>query len=94
MSAAPEPEQDSPLAAMISAVADGQMLTALDKAQLRLAMVNEALGRGLTWAQVGAVYGKSGREMKREVRRLEATVSRLRRTELPITDSEIGRAHV
>ena len=79
------PEQDSPLAAMISAVADGHLLTALDKAQLRLAMVGEALGRGLTWAQVGAVYGKSGREMKREVHRLEVKIRRLRRMELPVT---------
>ena len=71
-----EAEQDSPLAAMISTVREGQLVTSLDKAILRLQMVQQAQDRGLTWAQIGSVYGMTGREMKREVHKLTARVQR------------------
>jgi hypothetical protein len=61
---------------MISSVADGQPVTALDKAVLRLKLVRQAQDRGLSWAALGAVYGKSGREMKRDVHKLTARVRR------------------
>ena len=70
------PEQDSPLAAMISTVAEGQPVTALDKALLRLQLVKQAKDRGLTWTQIGSLYGKSGKEMKREVHTLSKRVQR------------------
>ena len=76
MSSPAPPERDSSLAALISAVAEGKPLTALEKKQLRLKMVNEARQRGLTWADIGMVYGASGREMKRQARKLEEHVRR------------------
>ena len=69
-------DQDSSLAAMISTVADGQDGAALDKAALRLHLVDEALARGLSWATLGSLYGVSGRELKREIHKLRAKVRR------------------
>jgi hypothetical protein len=69
-----EAEQDFSLAAMIGTVAEGQQATSLDKAVLRLQLVRQAQDRGLSWAQIGSVYGLSGREMKREVHHLARRV--------------------
>jgi len=69
-------EQDDSLAAMIGGVADGRPATDLDKAVLRLRMVKEAKDRGLSWAAIGSVYGLPGREMKRDVHRLDERVQR------------------
>ena len=69
-------EQDSSLAALISTVAEGKPLTALEKARLRLGMVDQARETGLSWAAIGSVYGMSGREMKREARKLRERVRR------------------
>ena len=67
-------DQDSSLAARISTVADGQPSTALDKAVLRLTLIDEALTRGLTWAQLGTLYGMTGPELKRTIHKLRAKV--------------------
>lgn len=69
-------EQDSSLAAMIGTVADGKPATALDKAMLRLKLVKQAKDRGLSWAQIGSLYGVTGREMKRDVHALDRRVQR------------------
>ena len=61
------PEQDSPLAAMVSAVADGKPVTALDVAKARVEAVDQALKTGVSWAAIGAVYGISGREAKKKI---------------------------
>ena len=59
-------EQDSPLAALVSTLADGKPLDALGKARLRVLMVDQAVERGVTWAVIARVYGypsgKSGEE--------------------------------
>jgi hypothetical protein len=69
-------EQDGSLAALIGALADGQPVTRLDKDLLRLKLVHQAKDRGLTWAQIGSVYGLSGREMKRDIHALDRRVQR------------------
>ena len=69
--------EDSPLAAMISVVADGQPLTALDQARMRVLMVDQALERGITWAMIARVYGyPSGRQAKKAVHGLREQVQR------------------
>ena len=68
-------EQDAALAAMIGAVADGQPVTALDKAMIRLKVITQAKER-LSWAAIGSVYGLSGKEMKREAHNLRVRVQR------------------
>ena len=69
-------EQDSSLAALIGTVAGGQPVTPLDKAMLRLKLVHQAKGRGLSWAQIGSLYGVTGREMKRDIHALDRRVQR------------------
>ena len=66
-------DQDSSLAARISTIADGQA-SAPDLTVLRLQLIDEALDRGLTWAQLGTLYGMTGRELKREIHKLRAKV--------------------
>ena len=75
MTPAPE-EQDGSLAALIGAIADGQPATALDKDLLRLKLVRQAKDRGLTWAQIGTLYGVTGKEMKRDIHALDRRVQR------------------
>ena len=72
-------EQDSPLAAMISAIADGKPVTALDVARARVEAVDTALKAGASWAAIGAVYGLSGREEKKKVHGLREQVKRAER---------------
>lgn len=69
-------EQDSSLAATIGTVADGQVATALDRDMLRLKLVMQAKDRGLSWAVIGALYGVTGKEMKRDVHALDRRVQR------------------
>ena len=69
-------EQDSGLAALIGAVADGNPVTPLGAGMLRLRLVKQAKDRGLSWAQIGALYGVPGKEMKRDVRALGRRVQR------------------
>ena len=67
------PDQDSSLAARISTVADGHA-NPLDKAVLRLNLIDEALTRGASWAQLGTLYGMTGPELKRNIHKLRAKV--------------------
>ena len=69
-------EQDSSLADLIGAVADGNPVTALDRDMLRLKLVTQAKDRGLTWTQIGTLYGATGKEMKRDVHALDRRVQR------------------
>ena len=69
-------EQDSALAAMISTLADGKPVTVLAVAALRLRLIDEAIGRGTSWATLGRLYGTSGRQLKRDVHKLRAQVRR------------------
>jgi len=72
---APE-EQDGSLAALIGAIADGQPATPLDKDLLRLKLVHQAKDRGLSWAQIGTLYGLTGKAMKRDIHALGRRVQR------------------
>ena len=69
-------EQDSSLADLIGAVADGNPVTPLGAGMLRLRLVKQAKDRGLSWAVIGALYGVSGKEMKRDMRALDRRVQR------------------
>jgi len=69
-------EQDSSLADLIGAVADGNPVTPLDADMLRLRLVKQAKDRGLSWAVIGALYGVPGKEMKRDIRALGRRVQR------------------
>jgi len=65
------PEQDSSLAAMIGAIAEGSPAADPDRALLRLRLVRAAQDKGLTWQQIGAVLGyPSGRQAKHDIHRL------------------------
>ena len=71
------PAEGSPLAAMISAVAEGKPLTSLDKARLRLALVDQAQARGLSWAAIATAFGyPSGKQAKKMVHALRERVLR------------------
>ena len=73
-------EEDSPLAAMITAVADGQILTRHDKDRLRLLMVDQALGRRLTWNMIAVAFGyPSGKRAKKIIHGLRTRVQRAER---------------
>jgi hypothetical protein len=69
-------EQDSGLADLIGAVADGNPVTPLGADMLRLRLVKQAKDRGLSWAQIGALYGVSGKVMRRDVHALGRRVQR------------------
>ena len=81
MSPEAAPEEGSPLAAMISTLADGKPVTVLEIAALRLHLIDEAIGRGTSWATLGRLYGTSGRQLKRDVHKLRAQVRREQLTE-------------
>ena len=68
--------QDSPIAAMISTLADGKPVSHLEIAALRLHLIDQAITRGTTWAALGKLYGTSGRQLKRDVHKLRAKVRR------------------
>ena len=71
------PAEDSPLAAMVSAVRDGQPLTALDRARMRVLMVDQALERGLSLGDDRHAFGyPSGRQAKKMIHDLKARVQR------------------
>lgn len=70
------PEQDSSIAAMIGAVADGYPAGADEKAVLELALITRLLEGKATWAQIGAARGMSGREAKRQAHKLRLRVRR------------------
>ena len=73
-------EPDSPLAAMITAVADGQPLTRHDKDRMRLLLVDQALGRGLTWNMIALAFGyPSGKQAKKIINGLRTRVKRAER---------------
>jgi len=76
-------DRDSPLAAMISAIAGGKPVTALDVARARVEAVDTALKAGASWAAIGAVYGLSGREAKKKVHGLREQVKRAERLGCP-----------
>jgi len=66
-----------PLAAMITAVADGQPLTRQDKERMRLLMADEALGRGLSWNAIALAFGyPSGKQAKKIIHALRGRVQR------------------
>ena len=70
-------EQDSPLAAMITAVAEGKPLTALQQAHMRVLTVDEAVRRGVTWAAIAALFGyPSVKEARKVIRDLRGRVQR------------------
>ena len=77
-------EQDSPLAAMITAVADGQLLTRHDKDRMRLLMVDQALERGLTWNMIAVAFRyPSGKQAKKIIRDLRDRVKQAERLGCP-----------
>jgi hypothetical protein len=73
------PEPDSPLAAMVTAIAGGKPVTALDIAKARVEAVDAALRSGVSWAAIGAIYGISGREAKKKIHGLREQVKRAER---------------
>ena len=76
-------DRDSPLAAMISAIAGGKPVTALDAARARVEAVDQALKAGASWAAIGAVYGLTGPEAKKRVHGLREQVKRAERLGCP-----------
>ena len=69
-------EQDAALAALAGSTTERKPVTGLDRDLLRLRVIGEAMGKGRTWAQVGACLGMSGKECKRHVRHLAARANR------------------
>ena len=77
-------EQDSPLAAMISAVADGHLLTRADKDRMRLLLVDQALERGLTWNMIAVAFKyPSGKQAKKIINGLRTRMKRAERLGSP-----------
>ena len=75
------PEQDSPLAAMISTIAGGSPVTHLDRDILKLKLVDQAQQDGATWAAIArALKYPSGPEAKRDIRKLRAEVRKAQLT--------------
>ena len=64
---------------MITAIAGGKPVTALDVARARVEAVDEALKAGASWAAIGSVYGLSGREAKKKIHGLREQVKRAER---------------
>ena len=76
-----EAEQDSPLAAIISDVADGKPITRLDRDILKLKLVDQAQQDGASWAVIArALKYESGPEAKRDIRELRAEVRKAQLT--------------
>ncbi len=70
-------EQDSLLAAMISAVAEGKPAGDLEKGILRLKLISEARDRNLSWNVIArALRYPSGRQLKADTRKLAEHVTR------------------
>lgn len=71
-----EPEEASPVAALISTLASGQG-TQADHDRLLLRLIEQAQARGASWEQLARVLGyPTGREAKRAAHRLEAELRR------------------
>ena len=69
---------------MISTIAGGKPITALDQARLRVLMADEALRCNLTWAQIARVYGyPSGKQAKKMIHGLRDKVKRAERLGSP-----------
>jgi hypothetical protein len=70
-------DKDSSLAAIISTIADGQTVTALDRDILKLKLVDQAQENGVSWDIIARVLRyPSGRQAKRDIHRLRAKVRR------------------
>jgi len=62
---------------MVEALAGGKPAGDLEKAILRLKLITEARGRGLSWNKLAVVLRcSSGKQLKKETRRLTEDVSR------------------
>ncbi len=73
----PAEEQDSLLAAMIAAIAEGQPAGDLEEAILRLRLIKTALDRKLSWNVIARALGyPSGRQLKADTHRLAEHVTR------------------
>ena len=72
--------EPSPLAAMISSVAEGNPVTNLDRDILKLKLVGQAQQGGASWALIArALKYPSGREAKRDIHKLRDRVKRAER---------------
>jgi len=69
-------EQDSGLAALIGAMAEGRLLTDPEKDELRRGLIRMKKNGNVSWAVIGSVYGISGKEMKRQAHKLDRRVQR------------------
>ena len=71
------PEQDSSLAAMISTLAEGNPAGDLERSILRLKLIREAQGKGLSWNAIAtALHYPSGRQLKKDTHQLAGEVMR------------------
>ena len=69
--------EDSPLAEMISALADGQSHTRHQHDRILLALVDEAQRNGATWAVIAAAFKyPSGKQAKKIIHALRERVKR------------------
>ncbi len=64
------------LAALTGTVTERKPESDLDRDLLRLRLVVEAQAAGVSWNVIGRVYGMTGKEMKRQVKRLAARTQR------------------
>ena len=70
------PEEDSPLADMISTLADGIPAGDLEKSILRLKLIKEAQDRNISWTVLARVLGyPSGKQLKKDTHRLAEHVA-------------------
>jgi len=70
-------EQDSSLAAMISALADGQPLTRAARDRILLGLVDEAQANGASWAVIAAAFRyPSGKQAKKIIHAIRERVKR------------------
>ena len=70
-------DQDAALAAMITALADGQPLTRHDRDRILLALIDQAQAGGATWAVIAAAWGyPSGQQAKKIIHAIRERVKR------------------
>ena len=73
----PTPEQvDAALAALTGALTEKKPESDLDRNLVRLRLIAEAQGRGVSWRVIGAAMGCSGKEAKRSAKQLAAHTQR------------------
>jgi len=71
------PAEDPELTAMVEALAEGQPAGDLEHAILRLKLIKEARDRNLSWNKIAAALRcPSGKQLKKDTRRLTEDVSR------------------